>query len=205
MPPSFDVPDRETARDIAVVSQSDKTAEVPALRVQVPLERTFDESSAPPTSRRKRSRPDDAPASSSPASRSVGARFQDEATTAAGAEGGRRSLSAASAVADWDASPTQSLSSSDLQEMDAIDRMTSIAAAPSGVASASRGVRPPSKTVHDEEILTSQAVRVVVWRDGGGVHVAPAGTVVSAITVDAVLVALEPGADLTAWLSRRER
>ena len=49
--------------------------------------------------------------------------------------------------------------------------------------------------------MTSQAVRVVVWRDANGVHVAPAGTVVSAITVEAVLVALEPHADLTAWLS----
>ncbi|HVH45296.1 MAG TPA: hypothetical protein VM925_23245 [Labilithrix sp.] len=48
--------------------------------------------------------------------------------------------------------------------------------------------------------MTSQAVRVVVWRDANGVHVAPAGTTVSAITVDAVLVALEPNADLTAWL-----
>jgi hypothetical protein len=44
-----------------------------------------------------------------------------------------------------------------------------------------------------------------VWRDAGGVHVAPAGTVVSAITVDAILVALEPHADLTAWLSKRNR
>ena len=58
---------------------------------------------------------------------------------------------------------------------------------------------------HDPGITTSQAVRVVVWRDGNGVHVAPRGTVVSAITVDAVLVALEPGADLTAWLSDDKR
>lgn len=53
---------------------------------------------------------------------------------------------------------------------------------------------------HDPGIMTSQAVRVVVWRDANGVHVAPAGTVVSAITVDAMLVALDPSADLTAWL-----
>jgi hypothetical protein len=58
---------------------------------------------------------------------------------------------------------------------------------------------------HDPRIQTSQAVRVVVWRDGTGIHVAPAGTVVSAITVDAVLVALEPSTDLTAWLSQRSR
>ncbi|MBX3208194.1 MAG: hypothetical protein KF764_24315 [Labilithrix sp.] len=58
---------------------------------------------------------------------------------------------------------------------------------------------------HDPGIVTSQAVRVVVWRDANGVHVAPAGTVVSAITVDAVLVALEPNADLTAWLTQKGR
>lgn len=67
-------------------------------------------------------------------------------------------------------------------------------------------MRPPMHSGrHDPEIRTSQAVRVVVWRDSNGVHVAPAGTVVSAITVDAVLVALEPNADLTAWLSIRQR
>ena len=58
---------------------------------------------------------------------------------------------------------------------------------------------------HDPGIATSQAVRVVVWRDANGVHVAPAGTVVSAITVDAMLVALEPNADLTAWLTQKGR
>jgi hypothetical protein len=66
------------------------------------------------------------------------------------------------------------------------------------------GVRPGPIERHDPAITTSQAVRVVVWRDASGVHVAPAGTVVSAITVDAVLVALEPHADLTAWLSARD-
>lgn len=67
--------------------------------------------------------------------------------------------------------------------------------------------RRPSSTneQHDPGIATSQAVRVVVWRDANGVHVAPTGTVVSAITVDAVLVALEPNADLTAWLTRSAR
>ena len=64
--------------------------------------------------------------------------------------------------------------------------------------------RAPAVGVHDPEIQTSQAVRVVVWRDGTGVRIAPAGTVVSSITIDAVLVVLEPSADLTAWLSQRE-
>ncbi len=56
-------------------------------------------------------------------------------------------------------------------------------------------------TVEDPSIRHSQAVRVVVWRGPDGVHVAPHGTRVAAITVDAVLVALDPSADLTAWLT----
>jgi hypothetical protein len=202
MPPTFDVADRETARDIAAESQSDNTTEVPALRMQIPVERSFDDAGATAASRRRRSRPDDAPDSATPASRAPGSRFKDEMTTATGAASASRPVAG---VADWDASPTQSLSSSELQEMDGIARLTAPAAAASSAVTPSRNVRAPAKTVHDEEIRTSQAVRVVVWRDGNGVHVAPAGTVVSAITVDAMLVALEPGADLTAWLSRRER
>jgi hypothetical protein len=72
--------------------------------------------------------------------------------------------------------------------------------APSGTPAA----RPLGEQ-HDPRIVTSQAVRVVVWRDANGIHVAPAGTMVSSITVDAVLVALEPNADLTAWLGERTR
>lgn len=68
-------------------------------------------------------------------------------------------------------------------------------------AASPRALREHHVEQHDPGIMTSQAVRVVVWRDANGVHVAPAGTVVSAITVEAVLVALEPHADLTAWLS----
>ena len=109
---------------------------------------------------------------------------------------------------EWDASPTENLTGEEMDHMNAGDRKTTAFALPKA--------RPPSvspppararevTTVHDPEIQTSQAVRVVVWRDGGGVHIAPAGTVVSSITIDAVLVVLEPSADLTAWLSQRER
>jgi hypothetical protein len=64
---------------------------------------------------------------------------------------------------------------------------------------------PPSTpvTVEDPSIRSSQAVRVVVWRAADGVHIAPHGTRVAAITVDAVLVALDPAADLTAWLTNK--
>jgi hypothetical protein len=104
---------------------------------------------------------------------------------------------------EWDAHPTQNLTGDELNRMRSDgDRNTTTFAQP---AAADAAPRPPSNTVHDPEIQTSQAVRVVVWRDATGVHVAPAGTVVSSITIDAVLVVLEPSADLTAWLSQRER
>ena len=74
---------------------------------------------------------------------------------------------------------------------------------PAGERPGARNASP--RSVNDAEIITSQAVRVVVWRDANGVHVAPVGTIVSAITVDAVLVALEPSADLTAWISQNNR
>jgi hypothetical protein len=49
----------------------------------------------------------------------------------------------------------------------------------------------------------AQAVRVVVWRGPDGVHVAPLGTRVTAISIDAILVALDPSADLASWLSEK--
>jgi hypothetical protein len=109
---------------------------------------------------------------------------------------------------EWDASPTQNLTGDDMDHMNEGDRKTTAFQIPISEAApivAAAPARPPMSTVHDPEIQTSQAVRVVVWRDGNGVHIAPAGTVVSSITIDAVLVALEPSADLTAWLSQRER
>lgn len=116
-------------------------------------------------------------------------------------------------TAEWDASPTQNLSGDEMENnIDAGDRATTAFAFPAADHGARPSPsapppapRPPASTVHDPGIQTSQAVRVVVWRDANGVHIAPAGTVVSAITIDAVLVALEPTADLTAWLSKRER
>ncbi len=113
---------------------------------------------------------------------------------------------------EWDASPTQNLTGDprDDDRTDDGDRKTAFAMPAAAPAVATASVAPPAAramqtTVHDPEIQTSQAVRVVVWRDGNGVHIAPAGTVVSSITIDAVLVVLEPTADLTAWLSQRER
>ena len=63
--------------------------------------------------------------------------------------------------------------------------------------------QPQATPVAPVGIKSSQAVRVVVWRAADGVHVAPAGTTVAAISVEAFLVAIDPSADLTAWLSNK--
>jgi hypothetical protein len=139
----------------------------------------------------------------------------DSETTMIGApaaiEKGRKS---SRPVEEWDASPTANIPSGPVVEDG--DRKTTVGAPPvpsvtqQRAAPSSMPPRPqqrnaPSIIPHDDSIKTSQAIRVVVWRDANGVHVAPAGTVVSAIKIDAMLVALEPTADLTAWLSRKER
>lgn len=122
-------------------------------------------------------------------------------------------------AAEWDTSPTQDLREDELAELDkrhpiVEERETRLGAAPveepAPMIEAAPAVLPrklpsraPPAMVHDPKIQTSQAIRVVVWRDANGVHVAPAGTAVSAITIDAVLVVLDPSADLTAWLSQQ--
>lgn len=62
---------------------------------------------------------------------------------------------------------------------------------------------PVSPKVADPSLRPTQAMRVIVWRGPDGVRVAPYGTHVAAIAVDALLVALNPAADLAAWLSKK--
>ncbi len=64
-----------------------------------------------------------------------------------------------------------------------------------------RSGRPPASA--EPALRASQAMHVVVWRAADGVHVAPHGTTVSAITIDALLVALDPSADLASWLAKK--
>jgi hypothetical protein len=64
---------------------------------------------------------------------------------------------------------------------------------------------PPERSSRDKmdtdsELQVSQAVRVVVWRAADGVHVAPKGSRVGALTVEALLVAIDGSTDLGAWL-----
>jgi hypothetical protein len=63
--------------------------------------------------------------------------------------------------------------------------------------------RAPAPMPPFAPLVMSQAVRVVVWRGADGVHVAPAGTQVAAIGVEAILVAIDPVADLAAWLTNK--
>jgi hypothetical protein len=98
-----------------------------------------------------------------------------------------------------DAWPTQSLAGDDLA--DPPDEKTRIGVPAYQVTALAPEAGSPAPRTLDPTLKPAQAVRVVVWRAADGVHVAPQGTRVSAISVDAILVALDPSADLAAWLS----
>ena len=125
---------------------------------------------------------------------------QDDRPSSPETPHGKREASIAPSVDDMDSWPTQSFAG-DPAPYDEPNRTrlgtpayTERAIVVSGAKST-----PPATP----EVRTSQAVRVVVWRGPDGVHVAPHGTTVSAISVDAMLVALDPAADLSAWLSNK--
>lgn len=99
---------------------------------------------------------------------------------------------------DIEAWPTQSMSGGELPSYDGGEQ-TRIGT-PAYREPEDPSVRQP---IALRGIRTSQAVRVVVWRGPDGVHVAPHGTTVTAISVDAMLVALDPSADLSAWLANK--
>jgi len=101
---------------------------------------------------------------------------------------------------DMEAWPTQSMSGGELPSFDGVEDKTRIGT-PAYREPAEPSVRQP---IALRGIRTSQAVRVVVWRSADGVHVAPHGTTVTAISVDAMLVALDPAADLSAWLANNK-
>jgi len=107
-------------------------------------------------------------------------------------------------IEEMDAWPTQSLVGDDLADppdektrigVPAYEASARLASEASVIAPLAPLVSPPQVS-SDPALRPSQAVRVVVWRAADGVHVAPQGTRVAAISVDAVLVALDPSADL---------
>jgi len=101
---------------------------------------------------------------------------------------------------EMDAWPTQSREGDDLS--DPADEKTRIGV-PAYEASAKLITEGTLAPIESPALRPSQALRVVVWRAADGVHVAPAGTRVGAITVEALLVALDPAADLASWLSSK--
>jgi hypothetical protein len=96
--------------------------------------------------------------------------------------------------------PTQSLTGDEVEDESQFTRIGTTAYR-EGAQRAS--ARPAAMGPPLAPLVMSQAVRVVVWRGADGVHVAPAGTQVTAIGVEAILVALDPVADLAAWLSNK--
>jgi hypothetical protein len=95
--------------------------------------------------------------------------------------------------------PTASLVGDDLDDETQHTRIGT----PAYKEGAQRASARPAPMPPTAPLVMSQAVRVVVWRGPDGVHVAPAGTQVAAISVEAILVATDPLADLAAWLSNK--
>jgi hypothetical protein len=92
-----------------------------------------------------------------------------------------RSVSATDEMDQW---PTQALRQDELATIEAGHRLSSSYEVTGNV---------------------SQAMRVLIWQSPDGLRVAPAGTVVSAISTEAILVALDPTTDLAAWLNQKKK
>jgi len=121
---------------------------------------------------------------------------------------GRRPLKAlASSASDWDAVPTKTLSGADLSAILPLPLPPPVAPPEPPPSSEPKPAPPPSVRPDERRppLATSQALRLVLWKDANGVHVAPQGTRVSAITVDVMVVALDPAADIRAWLDPAHR
>jgi hypothetical protein len=114
---------------------------------------------------------------------------------------GRRPLKALGSASDWDAQPTKTLSGKDLADLGPPRAPVAIEHAPPSERPAPSSSRPEER----KPLATTQAVRCVLWKDANGVHVAPHGTRVSAISVDVMVVALDPSADIRAWLDPTHR
>lgn len=93
-----------------------------------------------------------------------------------------------------DAWPTESMSKDELDAMPQVygQERTRIG----------RAAYSSATDVCEQPLRVCQAVHVVLWRDGTGtLRVAPRGTPVSAVTIEALLVAPGPDVDLVAWLT----
>ena len=100
---------------------------------------------------------------------------------------------AAAGASEADAWPTEAIKGADMPSFEAERTRIGAAAYRSDTDEhAATGPRP------------SQALRVVLYRaPDGTLRIAPAGTDVSAVTVEAMLVALDPEVDLKTWLASK--
>jgi hypothetical protein len=90
-----------------------------------------------------------------------------------------------------------------LSTSDDLDDWPTQALAQDELASLGENTRPGA--MHGEVLgNVTQAMKVVVWQAPDGLRVSPAGTLVNAISMEAILVALDPSTDLAAWLAQKK-
>ncbi|HEX4514663.1 MAG TPA: hypothetical protein VH054_14035 [Polyangiaceae bacterium] len=102
-------------------------------------------------------------------------------------------------VPDVESWPTESMGSEELDSLHASEQVYGTERTRIGQPAYRPSDPPPGQAV---EFRASQAVHVILWRDGDGrLRVAPRGTNVSAVTIEALLVAPSSDVDLLAWLA----
>ena len=100
-------------------------------------------------------------------------------------------------ASEADAWPTESMGASELDSLHNKDEVYGQERTRIG----SPAYTPPAPAAATPAFRASQAVHVVIWRDADGkLRVAARGTQVSAVTIEALLVAPSSDVDLLAWL-----
>jgi hypothetical protein len=100
---------------------------------------------------------------------------------------------------DAESWPTESMGGEELDSMHKNDEVYGTERTRIGQPAYRPSDPPPGQNV---VFRASQAVHVILWRDPDGhLRVAPRGTAVSAVTIEALLVAPSSDVDLLAWLS----
>ncbi len=102
-------------------------------------------------------------------------------------------------VPDAESWPTESMGGGELDSLSGSEQVYGTERTRIGQPAYRPSDPPPGQAV---EFRASQAVHVILWRDGDGrLRVAPRGTTVSAVTIEALLVAPSSDVDLLAWLA----
>ncbi len=102
----------------------------------------------------------------------------------------------AGSASEADAWPTESMAAQDLDSLNEVYGQER-----TRIGSPAYQPEEPEKP-QKVPFRASQAVHVVIWRDPDGtLRIAPKGTSVSAVTIEALLVAPGPDVDLLAWLT----